>query len=158
MDQDETDAMLGEFAMAKEGAMAKNDTKTISKINDVIDSYYNKFITEELEMVDPEEPDYSYVFEACENALGANPENPRALYHLAQVSNKKNEYDSAIEYAMKALQYEDEPIWISAINFELGTSYQNTSEYDKACEALKKVVEDPFLDRAEKKIANIGCG
>lgn len=157
MDQDETDAMLGEFAMAKEGATAKGDTKTVGKINDVIDSYYNKFITEELEMVDPEDNDYSYVVEACENALAANPENPRALYHLALVSNKKVEYDAAIDYAQQALQFEDEPVWVSAINFELGSAYQNTAEYDKACEALKKVTEDPFLGRAEKKIATVGC-
>ena len=157
MDQDETDAMLGEFAMAKEGATAKGDTKTVAKVNDVIDSYYNKFITEELEMVDPEENDYSYVVEACENALAANPENPRALYHLALVANKKSEGDKAVEYAKQALQYEDEVIWISAINFELGTAYQNTDQLDDACEALQKVTEDPFLDRAEKKIANIGC-
>jgi len=157
MDQDETDAMLHEFALAKEGAAAKNDTKTIGKVNNVIDSYYNKFITEELEMVDPEENDYSYVVEACENALGANPENPRALYHLALVSNKKSENDKAVEYAKEALQYEDEGIWISAINFELGTAYQNTNALDDACEALQNVVDEPFLTRAEKKIANIGC-
>ena len=78
------------FANAKEGATAKNDTKTIDKINGVIDSYYNKLVTEEMEMVDPEDNDYSYVVEACENALAANPNNPRALYHLAIVSNKTN--------------------------------------------------------------------
>ena len=88
--------------LAKEGALAKNDTKTIDSVNEVIDSYYNKFIKEELEMVDPEENDYTYVIEACENALGANPENPRALYHLALVNNKMIEYDAAIEYALKA--------------------------------------------------------
>ena len=157
MDEDETESMLSEFTLAKEGATAKNDTKTIAKINDAIDSYYNKFITEELEMVDPEENDYSYVVEACENALGANPENPRALYHLALVANKKSEGDKAAGYAKEALQYEDEGIWISAINFELGTAYQNTNALDDACEALQKVVDEPFLTRAEKKIANIGC-
>ena len=89
-----------------------------------------------MEMVDPEENDYTYVIEACENALAANPENPRALYHLALVNNKMVEYDAAIEYALKALQFETEAVWISAINFELGTAYQNTVEYEKACEAL----------------------
>ncbi len=157
MDKDETESMLSEFTLAKEGATAKNDTKTVTKINAAIDSYYNKFITEELEMVDPEDNDYSYVVEACENALGANPENPRALYHLALVANKKSESDKAVEYAKEALQYEDEGIWISAINFELGTAYQNTNALDDACEALQNVVDEPFLTRAEKKIANIGC-
>ena len=108
-------------------------------------------------MVDPEENDYTYVVEACENALGANPENPRALYHLALVANKKSESDKAVEYAKQALQYEKEAIWISAINFELGTAYKDADEADNACEALQKVVDEPFLARAEKIIANIGC-
>jgi len=111
-----------------------------------------------MEMVDPEDPDYEYVIEACDNALAANPANPRALYHLAVISNKKIAFDAAIEYANKALLSETEPIWISAIYFELGNSYENTVEYDKACEALKKVLEEPFLARAEKKLGSVpGC-
>jgi tetratricopeptide (TPR) repeat protein len=155
LEQDKTEEMLECFSNAKQGAMAKNDTKTIEQVNGVIDNYYNKFITEEMEMVDPEDNDYSYVVEACDNALAANPENPRALYHLAIVANKSVEYDKAIEYAEQALQYEKEVVWISAINFELGSTYQNTADYDKACETLRKVTEEPFLTRAEKKIGSI---
>ncbi len=155
LDQDEPDMMLESFAKAKEGAMAKNDTKTIASINEAIDTYYNKFIVEEMGMVDPEENDYTYVVEACEKALAANPDNPRALYHLAIVSNKSVEYDKAIEYAEKALAHETEPVWISAINFELGSAFQNTADYTKACEALQKVTEEPFLSRAEQKMGSI---
>lgn len=157
LEQDKTEEMLKCFANAKEGATAKGDTKTLEQVNGVIDTYYNKFITEEMEMVDPEENDYSYVVEASENALAANPNNPRALYHLAIVSNKTNQSEKAIEYADKALLYEKEAIWISAINFELGSAYQTTSQYDEACEALQKVTEEPFLTRAEKKIESVGC-
>ncbi len=158
LEEDELDSMMEEFNMAKQGALEKNDAKTINTINGVIDSYYNKFITEELEMVDPEDNDYTYVVEASQNALTANPENPRAHYHLALVSNKQNEYDAAVDYALKALQFETEAVWISAINFELGSAYQNSDEYGKACESMKKVVEEPFLTRAEKKMESIpGC-
>jgi len=156
--QDEADMMMEEFGIAKEGALAKGDEKTVGIIDDKIDDYYNRFIMEEASMVDPEEPDYEYLIETCENALAANPNNPRALYHLALVSNKQVEYDAAIDYALKALEHEDEDLWLSAINLELGTAYQNTVEYDKACEALKQVSEDPFLTRAEKKMSNLsGC-
>jgi len=157
MEQDETEEMLKCFNNAKEGATAKGDTKTVERVNGVIDSYYNKFITEEMELVDPEENDYSYVVETCENALAANPNNPRALYHLAIVANKSNQADKAIGYCQQALQYEKEAIWMSAINFELGSAYQSNKQYDEACEALQKVTEDPFLTRAEKKIEVVGC-
>ena len=56
-DQDEIDSMLEEFAMAKEGALADNDTKTIETINQAVDGYYNGIIKEEFEAIDPEEPD-----------------------------------------------------------------------------------------------------
>lgn len=157
LEQDETEEMLKCFADAKEGATAKNDTKAIDQINGVIDSYYNKLITEEMEMVDPEDNDYSYVVETCENALAANPNNSRALYHLAIVSNKTSQSEKAVEYAQEALKYEKETIWMSAINFELGSAYQSTKQYDEACVALQKVTEEPFLARAEKKIEVVGC-
>jgi tetratricopeptide (TPR) repeat protein len=155
LDQEKTDLMLEAFAKAKEGAQANNDTKTIDQVNEVIDNYYNKFITQEMASVDPEDNDYTYVVEACENALAANPNNPRALYHLAIVANKTVDYDNAVDYSVKALQYEKDPVWISAINFELGTAYQNTAAYDQACETLKKVTEEPFLSRAESKMASV---
>ena len=135
--------------------MAKNDAKTIAAVNKAIDSYYNTFITDEMANIDPEENDYSYVLESCENALAANPDNPRALYHMAIVSNKAMEYDKAVDYAGKALAKETEAVWISAINFELGSAFQNNSDYDKACEALNKVTEEPFLTRAESKMESI---
>ena len=155
LDQDEPDMMLEAFAKAKEGATAKGDTKTIGSVNEAIDTYYNKFIEEEMANVDPEDNDYSYVIEACENALAANPDNPRALYHLAIIANKDGDNDKAIEYAEKALAHETEPVWISAINFELGSAFQSASDYTKACEALKKVTEEPFLTRAEQKMGTV---
>lgn len=157
MEQDNTDEMMVCFNNAKNGAEAKGDTKTIEAINGTIDKYYNRFITEEMESVDPEELDYTYVVEACDKALAANSNNPFALYHLALVANKSSQYNEAIEYAQKALQYETESVWISAINFELGSAYQGNSAYDEACEALQKVTEEPFLERAEKKIEIVGC-
>jgi len=158
LEQDETDLMLEEFNLAKEGAMTSNKPETVDEINGVIDTYYNKFIMEEMEMVDPEELDYTYVIEACEKALAANPGNPRALYHMALVKNKEVDYDAAIDYALQALEHETEEVWISAINFELGSAYQNTVEYEKACEALQNVLEEPFLSRAERKMESIpGC-
>lgn len=156
-DQDEIEPMLEEFAIAKEAALAKNDTKTLETINLAVDGYFNTLIQEEFDAIDPEEPEYEYVFEACEKALDANPENARAYYYMASIYNKQVEYDQAIEAALKGLASETDPIWVSALNLELGTGYQNTAEYDKACDALKQVTEDPFLARAEKKIANVGC-
>ncbi len=157
-DMDEIDAMLEEFDIARTGAFAKNDDKTIETINLAVDDYFNTIIKEEFDAIDTEEPEYEYVIEACGNAIDANPDNARAYYYLASVYNKTIEFDKAIEAAQKGLKFETEAVWISALNFELGNAFQNTAEYDKACETLKKVVEEPFLTRAEKKMGSIpGC-
>lgn len=154
-DKGDEDKMMEEFKLAKEGATAKGDTKTVGKVNATIDKYFNTFIMEELEMVDPEEKDYSYVIESCERALTANPNNPRALYNLAMVANKTERYNDAIPLAQQAAQYEKDAVWASAANYELGLAYDKTSQYDKACEAYRLVTEDPFLTKAEKKMVDI---
>ncbi|MEZ5069394.1 MAG: tetratricopeptide repeat protein [Bacteroidales bacterium] len=157
-DKGEIDMMLQEFDLAKKGALAENDDKTISAINDVINSHYNGRIQSEFDQVDEEEADYTYVIEACEKALEANAENPRAYYYMAMINNKNIEFDAAIQNAEKALQFESDPVWTSAINYELGLAYSNTAEYEKACETLQKVMEEPFLSRAEKKLETVpGC-
>ena len=46
-DQDEIDMMLEEFELAKAGALAKNDTKTIGTINQAVDGYFNGIIKDE---------------------------------------------------------------------------------------------------------------
>lgn len=157
-DIDESDSMLEEFSLARAGALARDDTKTIATINKAVDSYYNTIIKDEFDALDPEGPEYEYVIEACENALNGNPENARAHYYLASVYNKKSEYEMAIESALKGLTSETEAVWISALNFEIGNAYQNSAEYDNACESFKKVVEEPFLTSAEKKMGSLpGC-
>ncbi|MFO7668098.1 MAG: tetratricopeptide repeat protein [Bacteroidales bacterium] len=157
-EMDEITPMLEEFAMAKTGALDSNDTKTVETINQAVDGYYNDMIKDEFDAIDPEEPAYDYVMEACEKALSANPDNARAYYYRAAIYNKKIEYDQAIEASLKGLASETDPVWISALNFELGSAFQNTAEYDKACETFQKVVEEPFLSSAEKKMGSIpGC-
>ena len=104
MEQDKTEEMLKCFANAKKGAEAKNDTKTIEQINGVIDNYYNKFIMDEMEMVDPEENDYTYVVEACQNALAADPDNPRLPLALCNMLKNEQRYDEAIQQVCAATQ------------------------------------------------------
>ncbi len=92
-DMDEISPMLEEFAIAKTGALDSNDTKTVETINQAVDGYYNDMIKDEFDAIDPEEPAYDYVMEACEKALSANPDNARAYYYKAAIYNKKIEYD-----------------------------------------------------------------
>lgn len=143
------------FARASAGAEAKGDTKTLGQINGAMNNYYNRAINEEMSMLDPEEVDYTYVLEACDNALAANPNNPHALFILASIANKEDRHYDAIELAGKAAKYETDAMKLSGIYYELGLGLDKTSQYDKACEAYQQVTEDPYLTMAEKKMVDI---
>lgn len=156
---DQPQEMLGEFAIAKEKATEKGDDKVLSAVNSKINSYYNALIEEELMMIDPEEPDYTYLIDICDEAIAANEKNAMAYYNAASAKNKSVEYDAAIEYALKGLEYEAEieAIWLSALYYELGIGYHNTVRYDEACEAYNKVTEEPFFTKAESKMMTSNC-
>ncbi len=156
---DEVDNMLSEFAIAKEKAVAKGDEKFVADVNGAINGYFKPLIDEEIMMFDPEEADYTYLIDICEQAIEANEKNAFAYYNLISIKNKEVEYDAAVEYALKALAYEDEfnPNLLSGIYFELGKAYQNSIMYEEACEAYNKVTEEPFFTKAENKMMTANC-
>ena len=155
----QNEEMLGEFAIAKEKAAQKGDEKVLAAVNAKINSYYNALIEEELMMIDPEEADYTFLIDICDEAIEANEKNAVAYYNAASAKNKQVEYDVAIEYVLKALEYEAEiePIWLSALYYELGIGYHNSVMYKEACEAYNKVTEEPFFTKAENKMMTSNC-
>lgn len=153
--QENLDMMLEEFNYAREKAAEKGDQDVINDINAAIDGYYRPLIEEELMMMDPEEGDYTFLLDICDQALAANKANGYAWWQIAKARNEMIEYDAAIEAAKNGLEYETDPMLLSALYYELGSAYQNTAQYAEACDALGKVTEEPFLARAERKKTNV---
>ncbi|MEX0982673.1 MAG: tetratricopeptide repeat protein [Bacteroidales bacterium] len=144
--------MLEEFSVAKAKAVEEGDEEVVDDINSAINGHYHALIEEELMMIDPEEADYTFLLDICEEAIEANEKNGYAYWKAASAYNKMVEYDSAIEYAEKGIAVETDPVLLSALYYELGMAYQNTVRYADACEAYNKVTEEPFTTRAEKKM------
>lgn len=144
--------MLEEFSLAKEKAIEEGDEEVISSINSVINSHYRALIEEELMMIDPEEADYTFLLDICDEAIEANESNAYAYWQAASAYNKMVEYDKAIEYAEKGVSFEADSVMLSALYYELGFAYQNTIRYADACEAYNKVTEEPFTARAERRM------
>lgn len=151
-DMNTTDTMLEEFAIAKQKAIQLEDQEVIDDINAALNSHFRVLIDEELMMMDPEDPDYTFLLDICDEAIQANDRNSYAYWQAAAALNKMVEYDKAIEYAEKAVAYETDPVLLSALNYELGMAYYNTVRYEDACQAFNKVTEEPFLGKAEKKM------
>lgn len=151
-DLNEEAKMLEEFSIARQKAVEEGDEEVIADINAAINEHFRALIDEELMMMDPEEGDYTFLLDICDEAIAANDQNTYAYWQAASALNKMVEYDQAIEYAEKAVAYETDPVLLSALYYELGLSYYNTVRYDDACQAFNKVTEDPFLGKAEKKM------
>lgn len=158
-EQGEIDSMLEEFAVAKEKAAAKDDQEVITDINAAINDYYRGLIDEELMMMDPEDPDYTFLIDICDQAIAANDKNSYAYWQAASAKNSSIDYDGAIAYAEKAVSYETDPVLLSALYYELGLAYQNSARYADACDAYNKVTEEPFFSKADKKLSTpqLGC-
>jgi tetratricopeptide (TPR) repeat protein len=152
-DINNTDMMLEEFAIAKQKAVQLEDHEVIADINAAINGHFKVLIDEELMMMDPEDPDYTFLLDICDEAIQANDQNSYAYWQAAAALNKMVEFDRAIEYAEKAVAYETDPVLLSALHYELGMAYYNTVRYEDACQAFNKVTEEPFLGKAEKKMS-----
>jgi tetratricopeptide (TPR) repeat protein len=146
--------MLDEFSIAKDKAAEEEDEEVINSINAAINSHYRALIEEELMMIDPEEADYTFLLDICDEAIEANENNSYAYWQAALAYNKMVEYDKAIEYAEKGVTVETDPVMLSALYYELGFAYQNTVRYADACEAYNKVTEEPFYAKAERRMMN----
>jgi tetratricopeptide (TPR) repeat protein len=156
---DQADDMLGEFAIAKQKAAEKGDEKVLGVVNAKLNSYYHGLIDEELMMIDPEEADYTYLVDICDQALEANEKNAFAAYNAISAKNKDVDYDAAIVLGEKIIQFEEDidANLLSAIFYELGMAYQNSVMYKEACASYEKVTEEPFFTKAENKMMTSNC-
>jgi len=77
-------------------------------------------------------------------------------YYLSAIYNKQMEYAKAAENAEKAITYEDsEPERKARIYFELGNAYVGMVEYEKACEAFKNALYEPYTNNVKYKMENV---
>ncbi len=158
MKEEDTADMLKEFGVAKDLAAKEGDNDLINEMNIMIDNYFNPMIFDALSSLDPEDPNYTDVVDACNAAISANDQNATAYYVLCLINNRMIEYDDAIEAGTKAAKYETDETKLSNIYYELGLSYIGNAEYEKACEALNKVTAGDSVEKAEKKKSSVpGC-
>ncbi len=79
---------------------------------------------------------YSGAIVILEKALEFNPESVNAYYRLAQAYNAQGNWNQALEYAQKALQYANGGAASKAkIYYAIGNAYKGLGQYDNACEA-----------------------
>ena len=157
-DTNDEQKMVTNLQKAIEIGTAMNDIKTIETAQRKLSGYYVNIGNIDLSEVESENPDYSFAIKNFEKAISYDPKASDAYYALASIYNKTLEFDKAIINGNKALENETQEIKLALINYELGTAYTNTAEYEKACEALKKAMVGDLTERAQLKIEKVpGC-
>lgn len=99
--------------------------------------------------------EYDKAVEKATKAIEHDGTSPDPYYLLAVIYNKQQEYDKAVEKASKALELEPDTARQPKMYFELGNAYMGDVDYDKACEAFKKCLVEPFEKTARYKMENV---
>lgn len=86
-------------------------------------------------------------------ALNYNAESANAHYRLAELNNKRANWDQAISHAEKALDLENGgKTELAKIYFELGTALKAQGQKSEACSAFKNAAFGSFKSPAEHQI------
>lgn len=100
--------------------------------------------------------DYEIAINRFNASLKYDDKNADPYYYLAVIFNKQLEYEKAVEYALKAVEYDSsEPEKKAGIYFELGNAYVGIVEYQKACEAFKNALYEPYTNTVKYKMENV---
>lgn len=103
--------------------------------------------------------DYSSAIDFFNASFKYDDQYADPYYYMANIYNKKLEYEKAAENAKKAIQYDNsEPEKKARIYYELGNAYVGLVEYEKACEAYRNALYEPYTNVAKHKMENVsGC-
>ena len=86
-------------------------------------------------------------------ALQYESSSADAHYRLAEVYNKRSNWNRATEHAQQALEFESGGVVDRAkIYFELGTAYQGSGQKTQACNAFEEAAHGEFRDPSLHKM------
>ena len=141
--------MLATMEKAVEVGTASGDEKTTAAAKKTLrDHYVNagklNFKAEE----------YDKAIQNFETSYKYDAEYTDPYYLTCVIHGKQSEFEKAIEYGLKAAEYEEESgqakIW-----YEVGNAYESLVEYDKACEAFSKALVEPYMNSVKHKMDNV---
>jgi len=100
--------------------------------------------------------DYESAISFFNTSMKYDNQYAEPYYYLSAIYNKQLEYEKAAENAEKAIAYDDsEPEKKARIYFELGNAYVGMVEYEKACNAFKNALYEPYTSTVKHKMENV---
>lgn len=145
---DNFDDAVDSFEQALDAAEMEGDSKVLKEANEQLVSMhllkgYGFF----------EKKQFDNAIDFYKKAISYNNNDVQVLYRLAEVHNAKAKFNEAINYAQKALEYDDSgktdraKIW-----FEIGLAYKALDKKVSACEAFEQASYGQFRNRSQHEI------
>jgi len=141
--------MLATMRKAIEVGNAAGDSKTTAAANKTLKDHYMN-----AGKIAFKAEDYEEAIKNFEASYAYDAENAEPYYLTCVIYGKQSEFEKAIEYGIKAAQYEEADdqakIW-----YEVGNAYMSLVEYEKACDAFSKALVEPYLNTVKHKMDNV---
>ena len=141
--------MLAAMEKAVETGNASGDSKTSAAATKSLKDYHLN-----AGKIAFKAEDYTAALESFETSYKYDDTDADPYYLTCVIFGKQGEFEKAVEYGLKAAQYEaaddQAKIW-----YELGNAYMSLVEYDKACDAFSKALVEPYLNTVKHKMDNV---
>ena len=149
--QKDQDNMVATMEEAIEVGNAAGDEKTVTAATKILkDGYVN---AGKLAFKDE---NYDEAISNFESSFKYDAEDAEPYYLICVIYGRQGEFEKAVEYGAKALEYEEDDVDKKArIYYEVGNAYENLVEYDKACEAFKNCLVGPYAESVKYKMDNV---
>ena len=147
----EEDKMAENYTLAIEKGTASGDASTVQKAKAQLSKYYYN-----VGIIARKAQKWDDAIAAFTKTINADNDFADAYYAMSSCYNSKKDWDKAISSGDKALQLKTaagaDSKALDPIYYELGTAYAGKKDNGKACEAFKKVANEPFLKGAKYQI------
>lgn len=147
-DGNSLDEILNYFDQAIEIGQKTNDSQTVERAQE---SASDELVYRGANAV--QNKNYSEAISLLNRALEYQANSADAYYRLAEAYNKRGEWNSAIENATQALEYETGGRTDRAkIYFELGMAYKGQGNKEQACDAFSDAAYGSFKNVSEHEM------
>ena len=147
--QKDTENMVATMEKTIEvGTAAADDKTTAAAVKTLRDHFVNTG------MLAYKAENYDEAIKNFEASYKYDSENADPYYLTCVIYGKQEQYEKAVEYGLKAAQYEEASnqakIW-----YEVGNAYTSLVEYEKACDAFSKALVEPYLNSVKHTMDNV---
>ena len=149
--QKDQDNMVATLEQAIEVGNAAGDEKTVAAATKILkDGYVN---AGKLAFKDE---NYTDAISNFESSFKYDPENAEVYYLICVANGRQGDFEKAVESGTKALEYEEDDADKKAkIYYELGNAYVGLVQNDKACEAFKNCLVEPYTASVKHQMDNV---